>query len=92
MLKKIDRYIMGKYLITFFVIIGLIIALASAFDFSERLDSFMGKGDLKPKLKEILIDYYFNFAIFFANMFAPFFAFIAVIFFTSRMASRLEII
>lgn len=92
MLKKIDRYIMGKYLITFFVIIGLIIALASAFDFSERLDSFMGKGDLKPKLKEILLDYYLNFAIFFANMFAPFFAFIAVIFFTSRMASRLEII
>lgn len=92
MLKRVDRYIIGKYLTTFFVIIVLIISLASAFDFSERLDAFMGRGDLKPKLKEILLDYYLNFAIFFANMFAPFFAFIAVIFFTSRMASRLEII
>jgi lipopolysaccharide export system permease protein len=92
MLKKIDRYIIGKYLATFFVIIILIISLASAFDFSERLDSFMGRGDVKPKVREILLDYYLNFAIFFANAFSPFFAFIAVIFFTSRMASRLEII
>ena len=92
MIKKVDRYIMGKYLATFFVIIGLIISLASAFDFSEKLDSFMGRGDLKPKVSEILIDYYLNFAIFFANLFAPFFAFIACIFFTSRMATRLEII
>lgn len=92
MFKKIDRYIVGKYLTTFFVIIALIIALASVFDFSERLDGFMGRNNLKPTVKEILLDYYLNFAIFFANMFAPFFAFIAVIFFTSRMASRLEIV
>jgi lipopolysaccharide export system permease protein len=52
----------------------------------------MGRGDTKPKISEIFLDYYLNFAIYFANMFAPFFAFIAVIFFTSRMASRLEII
>lgn len=92
MLKKIDIYIIGKFLVTFFVIIFLIIFLASSFDFSERLDAFMGRGELKPKISEILLDYYLNFAIFFANQFAPFFAFIAVIFFTSRMASRLEII
>lgn len=92
MFKKIDLYIISKYLVTFFVIIGLIVALASAFDFSEKLDGFMGRGLLKPKVKEILLDYYLNFAIFFANLFAPLFAFIAVIFFTSRMASRLEII
>lgn len=93
MFKRVDRYIISKYLVTFFVIIGLIIALASAFDFSERLDGFMGRGTNKPpKVSEILRDYYLNFAIFFANMFAPLFAFIAVIFFTSRMASRLEII
>jgi lipopolysaccharide export system permease protein len=92
MIKKIDLYIIGKYLATFFVIIALIIALASAFDFSEKLDGFMGRNNLKPKLNEILLDYYLNFALFFANMFSPFFAFIAVIFFTSRMASRLEIV
>ncbi len=92
MFKRIDRYIIGKYLATFFVIIALIIALASVFDFSERLDGFMGKNNVKPSIKEILLDYYLNFALFFANMFSPFFAFIAVIFFTSRMASRLEIV
>ncbi len=92
MFKRIDRYIMMKYLTTFFVAISLIIMLASVFDFSERLDAFMGKGEVKPKVSEILIDYYLNFAIFFANLFTPLFAFISVIFFTSRMASRLEIV
>jgi len=92
MLKKIDRYIMGKFMVTFFVIIGMIILLASVFDFSEKLDAFVGKGEQGPSLRAILLEYYLNFALFFANMFAPFFAFIAVIFFTSRMAARLEII
>lgn len=92
MFKKIDRYIMVRYLVTFFVAITLIILLASSFDFSEKLDSFMGKGGVKPTVKEILKDYYLNFAIYFANLFTPLFAFISVIFFTSRMASRLEII
>lgn len=92
MFKKIDRYIIARYLVTFFVAITLIILLASSFDFSEKLDSFMGKGGVKPTLNEILKDYYLNFAIYFANLFTPLFAFISVIFFTSRMASRLEII
>src|SRR3990172_1697575 len=46
----------------------------------------------KPPVKEIIFDYYFNFLPFFANLFSPLFTFIAVIYFTSRMASRSEII
>lgn len=92
MFKRIDRYIIQRYLVTFFVSIFLILALAVVFDVSERLDGLMGKGDLKPKLKEIVFDYYLNFVIYFSNLFTPLFAFISVIFFTSRMASRLEII
>lgn len=92
MIKKIDIYIIKKYLVTFIVSIILILMLAVVFDSAERLDMFMGKGEIKPPLKEIVLNYYGNFVLFFANLFTPLFAFISVIFFTSRMASRLEII
>jgi lipopolysaccharide export system permease protein len=92
MIKRIDRYIMGKFLATFFVAITLILALTIVFDVSEKLDGFIGRPGFKPSMKEILLDYYLNFIPFFGNLFSPLFVFISVIFFTSRMASRLEII
>lgn len=93
MLKKTDRYIIQKYLTTFFVAIFLILALSIVFDFSEKMDRLIGgKGGVKPTTYEIIFDYYGGFVPYFANLFSPLFAFISVIFFTSRMASRLEII
>lgn len=91
-MKRIDRYIMGKFLATFFVAILLIILLTIAFDISEKLDGFIGRNNLKPTMKEILVDYYLNFIPYFVTLFSPLFVFISVIFFTSRMASRLELI
>lgn len=92
MFRRIDIYIIRKFLTTFFVAIGLIISLTIVFDVSERLDGFMGRMGAKPTLNEILFDYYGNFIPYFANLFSPLFVFISVIFFTSRMASRLEIV
>lgn len=91
-LKKIDRYIIIKFLTTFVVAISLILALTVVFDVSEKLDGLIGRPGYAPKWNEVLFHYYLNFIPYFGNLFSPLFVFISVIFFTSRMASRLEII
>jgi len=89
MMKKLDIYIVRKFLGTFFLSIILILMIVVVFDISERMEDFIAK---KPPFKEIVFDYYLNFIPFFANLFSPLFTFIAVIYFTSRMAYRSEII
>jgi lipopolysaccharide export system permease protein len=89
MLKKIDFYIMRKFLGTFFFAIALIILIVIVFDLSEKIDDFIEK---KAPLSEILFVYYANFIPYFINLFSPLFTFIAVIFFTSRLAFNSEII
>jgi len=87
--KTIDFYITKKFLGTFFYAITLILSIAIVFDISENLDEFLSK-DLPAK--EIIFDYYLNFIPYFANLFSPLFTFIAVIYFTSKMAYNTEII
>lgn len=87
--KILDRYIIKKFLGTYFYAIVLIIAIAVIFDFSEKIDDFIEK---KAPIKEIIFDYYFNFIPYFALLYSHLFTFIAVIFFTSKMASNTEII
>jgi lipopolysaccharide export system permease protein len=87
--RLIDRYIIRKFLGTFFFCIVLILAIAVVFDFAEKIDNFMEK---QAPVKAIIFDYYFNFIPYFGTLFAPMFVFIAVIFFTSKMAIHTEII
>ena len=87
--KTIDFYISKKFLNTFFYTIALILNIAVVFDMSENLDEFISKNI--PK-KEIFLDYYLNFIPYFASLFSPLFTFIAVIYFTSKMAYNSEII
>ncbi|MCW3102115.1 MAG: hypothetical protein JWO09_555 [Bacteroidetes bacterium] len=88
-MKLIDRYIIGKFLGTFFFSLLLIILIVVVFDISEKIEDFIGKA---APFKAIVVDYYFNFIPWIINLFSPLFTFIAVIFFTSRMASRTEIV
>jgi lipopolysaccharide export system permease protein len=87
--KLIDTYIIRKFLGTFFFCIVLILTIAVVFDFAEKIDNFMEK---QAPVKAIIFDYYLNFIPYFAMLFAPLFVFIAVIFFTSKMAVSTEII
>ena len=87
--KTIDFYITKKFLGTFFYAIALILSIAVVFDVSENLDEFLSKD---VPLKEIVVNYYMNFIPYFANLFSPLFTFIAVIYFTSKMAYNTEII
>ena len=74
---------------TFVLSMLLIILIVVVFDVSEKIEDFIRK---EAPLKAIIVDYYFNFIPYFVNLFSPLFTFIAVIFFTSRMASRTEIV
>ncbi len=88
-MKIIDWYIIRKFLGTFFFAIALIIVIVIIFDVSEKIDDFLRTD---APLSKILVNYYLNFVPYFVNMFSALFTFIAVIFFTSKMASNTEII
>lgn len=88
-MKKLDKYISKKFILTFFIALILIIGIVIIFDISEKIDDFVQN---KAPLKAIILDYYLNFVPYFVNMFSPLFVFITVIFFTSRMAANSEII
>ena len=88
-LKILDIYVIRKFLSSFFLAIALILCIVIIFDLSEKIDDFLESG---AKLNAILFDYYLNFLPYFAVLFSSLFAFIAVIYFTSRMAYNTEII
>lgn len=88
-LKTLDSYIIRKFLGTFVYAIAIIVCIVIIFDISEKLDDFMGS---KATFHDIVFEYYLNFIPFFVNLFSPLFTFIAVIFFTSKMASNTEIV
>jgi len=88
LLKRIDWYIIKKFLGTYVFSIALILSIAVIFDINSKIDKFMDHG---APLKAIIFDYYENFIPYYANLFSPLFVFIAVIFFTSKLADNSEI-
>jgi lipopolysaccharide export system permease protein len=88
-LRKIDTYIIRKFIGTYFFSIVLIISIVIVIDTSEKMDNFY---DHHAPLKAIIFSYYLNFIPYFVNLFSPLFTFIAVIFFTSKLAGNTEII
>lgn len=89
MLKRLDWYIIKKFLGTFFFSIVLILSIAIVFDLTEKMDDFF---ESQVPVREIILDYYVNFVPYYMNMFSSLFIFISVIFFTSKMAGNSEII
>lgn len=88
-LKILDWYIIKKFIGTYFYSIALIISISIVFDVNENLAKFT---QYHAPMKAIVFDYYMNFVPYFANLFSPLFVFIAVIFFTSKLAGNSEII
>lgn len=88
-LTILDRYIIKKFLGTFVFSIALIISISVVFDINEKIDKFITNN---ATLEAIVFDYYLNFIPYYANLFSPLFVFIAVIFFTSKLASNSEVI
>ena len=87
--KRLDRYIIVKFLSTYIFLITIIITIAIIFDFNERIDKFTQS---HVSMQKVIFDYYLNFIPYFVNLFSPLFVFIAVIFFTTKLADNSEII
>src|SRR5690606_14857149 len=83
------KYIIRKFLTTFFFMLGIIMLLSMVFDLSDRLGEFLIN---KAPLSEILFTYYLNFVLLYGNSFSFMIVFIAVIWFTAKMAQDTEII
>ena len=88
-LPRLDRYIIWKFIGTYIFSIVLIISISIVFDYNENMAKFAAT---HAPWRAIIFDYYANFIPYFANLFSPLFVFIAVIFFTSKLAGNSEII
>ena len=87
--KIIDSYLLRKMLGTVVFAITLLMTVVVVFDVSENIQRFMSHN---IPAKEVIVGYYFNFIPYFINLFIPLFTFISVIWFTSKLSSRNEII
>lgn len=88
-MQKIDWYILKRFLVTFVFCLLLFTVIAVAVDSSEKIDDFV---NANLSTLQVLQQYYLGFVPFIWSLLFPLFVFIAVIFFTSRMATRSEII
>jgi lipopolysaccharide export system permease protein len=88
-MKLLDWYIAKKFLTTFVVTIFLFVIIIIVFDIAEKLDDFL---EHNAPVKGIIFTYYSNFIPSMINTFSPIFVFIAVLYFTSRLAGRSEFI
>ncbi len=89
LMRKLDWYILRKFLTTFFFAIFLFAVIAIVVDISEKTDDFVKSG---LGFRAIVFDYYAGFVPHIIALLFPLFVFIAVIFFTSKMAGNSEII
>ena len=88
-IKRLDRYIIKKFIGTYLFTLLIVILIVVIFDLSEKIDKFVDKA---VPVNEIVLNYYAGFIPWLLNSFSPLFVFIAVIFFTSKLASNSEII
>ena len=88
-MKKLDLYIFKKFIGTFFFAISMLILIVIIFDLSENLNSFLKNN---APWQRVLVDYYITSIPYYINLFIHLFAFIAVVFFTSKMAAHTEIV
>ncbi|MBR3115580.1 MAG: LptF/LptG family permease [Bacteroidaceae bacterium] len=92
-INRIDRYLIKKFIGTYLFSILLIIAIVIVFDFNEKIDKLtVANKEFGISWGRIFTDYYLNTIPYFANLFSSLFVFISVIFFTSKLADRSEII
>lgn len=94
MFKILDRYIIRKFLSTFFFMMLLVNVVILTIDYIEKAEDFGGKnnGGIPVPTKVIFVDYYLNLIPYFIGILTPVFVFLAVIYFTSRLSARTEII
>ncbi len=89
MLKKLDIYMLKKYIAAFFFVMLLLTLVICVVDYAEKSDDF---NDAGLSLLDVLKDYYLYYIPFLANIISPLFVFISTIYVANRLASHTEII
>ncbi|AXT56008.1 LptF/LptG family permease [Aquimarina sp. MMG015] len=87
-MKILDWYILKRYLGTFFAMILMFIPIGIIVDLSEKIDNIL---EHEAPFGAV-VSYYLDFTIYFANLLFPLFVFLSVIWFTSKLANKTEII
>ncbi len=87
--KILDWYIISKYLGTFLYTLTLFVIIIFIFDLAEKLDDFLSAN---LSVWEVITLYYAGSIPYYVNMLSPLINFIAVIFFTAKMADQTEIV
>ena len=85
-MKKIDLYIFKKFIGTFFFAIAMLVVIVIVFDVSENMDSLLRHN---APWQRVVVDYVIMSIPYYMNLFIHLFVFISVVYFTSKMASRL---
>ncbi len=88
-MKKLDWYILWKFLGTFVFILGLLLSITIVIDLSEKIDNLV---ENHAPARIVAFEYYVYFVPYITSLIGPFFILVAVIFFTSQLAERSEII
>ncbi len=89
MLTILDKYIIKKFLSTYFFMLGIIMFLSIVFDISDKLSDFISN---KAPIRLIFTEYYLNFLVYYGNTFSSIIVFISVIWFTAKMTQDSEIV
>jgi lipopolysaccharide export system permease protein len=87
--KTLDKYLIRKFLETFFFSLMICTMISVAIDFSDKVQSFIEK---PCTFKNVVVDYYFGFMGYISGLLMPMYTLIAVVFFTSRLAFNAEIL
>ncbi|WP_341834775.1 LptF/LptG family permease [Chitinophaga pollutisoli] len=88
-MKKIDWYILRKFIGTFIYSLMVLLVISVVIDITEKIDDFL---EHNLSLGFVFMNYYIGFIPHIAALLFPLFIFISVIFFTSKMAYRTEIV
>ena len=88
-MKKLDWYIFKKFIVTFLFSLLILAIIIIVVDLSEKADDFVKSG---LTFRQIIMQYYLGFIPHMIALIFPLFVFISVIFFTSKMAGKSEIV
>jgi lipopolysaccharide export system permease protein len=89
LMNILDKYLIKRFLKTYFFAVLVIVLIIMVIDFVEKNDDFIQK---KAPMRAILLSYYANLAPYWANYISPLMIFISTVFFTAQMAAHSEIV
>lgn len=87
-MKLLDKYILKRFLTTFFFVVLILLAVITVIDLTEKMDKYARFGLTKLQI----LSYYLDFIPWIGSLLAPITIFIATVYVCSRMASHTEII